>query len=272
MVKKSFRYILVVGVFVGLWSFFVEPSLLTQKNIAISKWQGPKLRIAFFSDLHAGSPYINEEYILNLIQRINDNSPDLILIGGDLLINGIVGGSPIPIEKIALLLKNLKAPLGVYLVLGNHDWWNDGFKVTAVMENYGVLSLDNKSKLIRVSNQFSFWLVGIGDEFTNHANVKMAFSQVVGNEPRILFMHDPAAIFQVKENFFFAFAGHLHGGQVYVPGIGALITPGDAPKSWAKGWVDFQYGSIFVSKGIGTSILPVRMNALPEFVILELGK
>ena len=66
------------------------------------------------------------------------------------------------------------------------------------------------------------------------------------------------------------FAGHMHGGQVYIPGIGAIITPGDAPKNWANGWVDFKLGSLFVSKGIGTSIIPVRFNAPPEFVILSL--
>ncbi len=85
-------------------------------------------------------------------------------------------------------------------------------------------------------------------------------------------MHDPPAIFQMKEKFFFALAGHLHGGQVFIPGIGAIITPGSAPKDWAGGWVDFELGSLFVSKGIRASIIPVKFNAPTEFVILELRK
>ncbi|MBC7419097.1 MAG: hypothetical protein H7328_00065 [Bdellovibrio sp.] len=57
-------------------------------------------------------------------------------------------------------------------------------------------------------------------------------------------MHDPASIFQIKEKFFLALAGHLHGGQVYIPGIGALIASGNAPKEWASGWVDHELRSL----------------------------
>ena len=70
--------------------------------------------------------------------------------------------------------------------------------------------------------------------------------------------------------FFLSLAGHTHGGQVFVPGIGAIITPGDAPSNWAKGWTEFELGSLFVSQGVGTSILPIRFNAPPEFIILNL--
>lgn len=228
------------------------------------------MRIAFFSDLHAGSPHINERYIKDLIQRINTLSPDIVLIGGDLVINGVIGGSHIPIEKVTTMLKELKAPLGIYAVLGNHDWWNDGIKIKQTLETNGIPVLDNDAKLIKVGSDFNFWLLGIGDDYTNHANAKAALSQVKSDAPRVLFMHDPSAIFQMKERFFLALAGHMHGGQVYIPGIGAIITPGSAPKDWAGGWVDFELGSLFVSKGVGTSIIPVRFNAPPEFVILEL--
>jgi uncharacterized protein len=232
---------------------------------------GPPLRIAFFSDLHAGSPHINEDYIKNLVQRINALSPDLILIGGDIVINGVIGGHPISIDRIASLLKELKAPLGIYSVLGNHDWWNEGTKIRKTLETNGIPVLDNAAKLINVGPNFNFWLVGIGDDYTDHANVEAAVSQINSSAPRILFMHDPSAIFEMKEKFFLALAGHLHGGQVFIPGIGAIITPGRAPKEWADGWVDFEFGSLFVSKGVGTSILPVRFNAAPEFVILDLN-
>lgn len=198
--------------------------------------------------------------------------PDLILIGGDLMINGVVGGNPISIEKIVSFLKDLKAPLGVFAVLGNHDWWNDGFHIEKALEDNGIKVLENKSVLMKFKNKFNFWLVGIGDEYTHHANPEAALRQITSPEPRILFLHDPAALLKVKEKFFVSLAGHLHGGQVFIPGYGAIITPGQAPKSWAGGWVEFPYGSLFVSKGIGTSILPVRFNALPEFVILDLKK
>jgi predicted MPP superfamily phosphohydrolase len=273
--KKQFKIIIsftVFGLALLIWSFGIEPSLLIQKDIKIPRWQGPNLRIAFFSDLHAGAPHINEHYIKNLILRINALAPDLILIGGDLVINGVVGGKYMPIEQVASMLKELKAPLGCYAVLGNHDWWNNGDKIKEALQKNGINVLDNNSKLIPVVPNFNFWLVGIGDEFTGHANVDFAFSQINSelDAPKILFMHDPAALFQVKSKFFLTLAGHMHGGQVFIPGIGAIITPGKAPRDWAGGWIDFELGSLFVSKGIGTSILPVRFNAPPEFVILDL--
>ena len=198
--------------------------------------------------------------------------PDLILIGGDLVINGVIGGKAMPIEILAPLLAKLSAPHGVFAVRGNHDWWNDGEKIKTVLEANEITVLENEGRLITVNSIFTFWLVGIGDAFTNHANTKAAFAQVTTAAPKILFMHDPAALFQIKEPFFLTLSGHLHGGQVYVPGIGALVTPGDAPKEWASGWINHDLGTLFVSKGIGTSILPVRINSLPEFVILSLEK
>lgn len=268
--SKVFVTLFIFCLMLVIWGFLIEPNFLIQREENVNNWPGPPLRIAFLSDLHAGAPFINEKYIENLVSKINAMSPDLVLIGGDLVINGVVGGQSIPFVKVASLLKMLKARLGVYSVLGNHDWWNDGEMIRSVLENHGIQVLDNKSKLLEVSSKFNFWLIGIGDEFTNHADADLAFSLVKNNAPKILFMHDPAAIFQVKRNFFLALAGHMHGGQVFIPGIGAIITPGNAPKSWADGWVDFKFGSLFVSKGLGTSILPVRFNAPPEFVILDL--
>ena len=253
------------------WGFFLEPGLLTQKNIIAPRWNGPPLKIAFFSDLHAGSPHITENYIRNLVKRINDNSPDLILIGGDLLINQVLGGNFTPIEKVADLLKELKAPLGTFAVLGNHDWWNEGDHIRKVLEASGIAVLENESRSIGLPNNFKFWLIGIGDDYTKHADLEKAFSKVTGAEPKIIFMHDPGILLDLKRPFDFALAGHMHGGQVYVPGFGALIIPGRAPKEWAGGWANFEFGSLYVSKGVGTSILPVRFNALPEFVILSLS-
>lgn len=258
--------VLLIGLAFAVWGFLIEPSFLIQKNLSHAKWKAASLRIAFFSDLHAGSPHIDKNYVKNLVRRVNELSPDLILLGGDLVINGVVGGKSIPIEELTPLLKELKAPLGIYAVLGNHDWWNGGERIILNLERAGIAVLDNKAKLIK-----DFWLVGIGDDYTDHANVSAALAQVTSEAPRILFMHDPSAIFQMKNNFTVALAGHMHGGQIYIPGFGAVITPGSAPKAWANSeWVTLPLGSLYVSKGIGTSIIPIRINTLPEFVILDL--
>ncbi len=235
--------------------------------MALSKYQN-----SIFSDLHAGSPNINKKYIQNLVVKINSHHPDLILIGGDLLINNVLGGEHMKIEDVVQILKNLNAPLGRFFVLGNHDWWNDADHIKTVLNQNAFQILENENKLIELSRDQKFWLVGIGDHFTDHSDPVAALKNTNKKYPKIIFMHDPASLFDIQQDFYFALAGHMHGGQVFIPGLGALITPGAAPKSWAKGWTEFKYGSLYVSQGIGTSILPVRFNALPEFIILSLQK
>ncbi len=121
-----------------IWSLVIEPGLLIQKDLTVPNWDGPRLKIAFFSDLHAGSPFITENYIEDMIARINKMEPDIVLIGGDLVITGVVGGKYIPIETIANHLKKLRARLGIYAVLGNHDWWDNGVHITQALTNAGI--------------------------------------------------------------------------------------------------------------------------------------
>lgn len=266
--KKLNSLLFVAFVMAVIWSIFIEPGLLLQNDQEFS-WKGPNLKVAFFSDLHAGAPHISKDHIKDLVGRINAQRPDIILIGGDLVMNGVPGGKVMPIEEIVVLLKDLSAPLGTFVTLGNHDWWSDGENIRMVLEKNGLRVLENESIMLKY-NEKVFWLIGIGDHFTNHTDAEKSFSKVYGDPARIIFMHDPAALFEIKNKYDLALAGHMHGGQIYIPGLGAPVTPGAAPKSWAKGWIDFPMGKLFVSRGIGTSILPIRFNAIPEYVILDL--
>jgi uncharacterized protein len=270
--KKVFIGLFIFGLLIIFWSFFIEPGFLKENIQSKNKWPHKNLKIVFFSDLHAGAPHINEKYLINLVDRINSYSPDMVLVGGDLLINGVVGEKFMAISEVVQHLKKLKAPLGKFVVLGNHDWWSDVSAIRKELIHHGFTVLENESQLIDLGQDQKMNLVGIGDRFTNHSDPVKAFSQISDQYPSIVFMHDPASLFEIKKKFFLALAGHMHGGQVYIPGIGAIITPTDAPSAWAKGWTEFELGSLYVSQGIGTSILPVRLNAPPEFLILSLEK
>lgn len=273
--KKFFCAVVFLGICaVIFWTTIIEPGQLRQTRITPARWQQSRLKIVFFSDLHAGSPFVDKSYIQNLVRRINDLNPDVILVGGDLLINGVIGGRHIGIEAVASELQLLKSKFGTFAVLGNHDWWNEGPKVRAMLESVGISVLENEARRIVRSPTEVFWLIGIGDETTGHADVNKAFqTSKNSDDPKIVFMHDPGALFLHPESFYLAFAGHMHGGQIYLPGVGALVTPGQAPRSWAQGWVtSFAGGQVFVSNGIGTSILPIRLGAPPEYVFVDLNK
>ena len=269
---KTFAIASLISIALAIWSFLIEPALLSINTQNKINWPIKPIKIVFFSDLHAGSPHINKSYIKKLVEKINKAQPDIILIGGDLVINEVLGGDFMDIDSVALLLENLTAPLGKFVVLGNHDWWNDSKKIQKVLSTKRFKVLENEALLIEIDPINKFWLVGIGDHYTNHSDPKIAFNKTNESWPKIVFMHDPGSLFEIKDKFFLALAGHMHGGQVFIPGIGAIVTPGDAPKEWAKGWTEFELGSLYVSQGIGTSILPLRFNAPPEFIILNLFK
>lgn len=266
------RFILIsilIGMGLLAYTFFIEPGLLRANEQKFQDWPAADLRVAFFADLHMGSPHIDADYVENLVGKINAYKPDIILIGGDLTINEVVGGTKIPFTEVSRLLKKLNAPLGKFAVLGNHDWWNDTEEIHNGLKEADIEVLENDSKLI-THKETNFELIGIGDHSTKHSDLEKSFSKSQSKNPKLIFMHDPASLLELKKNFNLAFAGHMHGGQVYIPGIGAPVTPGKAPKTWARGWIDLPIGKLFVSTGIGTSILPVRFNALPEFVIFDL--
>lgn len=273
--RQKVRLLLVIPCVCAIlvaWGVLCEPAMLVERYIKHHSWPGSALKIAFFSDLHAGSPHIDGAYIDNLVKRINSEAPHLILIGGDLVTNGVIGGTLMSVGEVARLVGKLKAPLGVFAVLGNHDWWRGGAAIASALGENGIKVLENQAVLIDDGHGAKFWLVGIGDDFTGHSDSSRAFAMTDTSWPKIVFMHDPGALFQIKSRFAVAFAGHLHGGQIFVPGIGALVTPGRAPRAWAKReWIDLDVGSLLVSSGLGTSILPIRLNALPEYVIADLN-
>lgn len=256
----------------ALWGFWFEPSRLTIRRESFAAWNQEPLKVILFADLHAGAPYITLDYIESLVWRINDEKPDLILIAGDYAINHVLGGRPIEIEKVALALSHLRAKLGVFTVLGNHDWWNDGEKIRGVLEQNGIRCLDNQTRVISYGEHSKLNLIGLGDDYTGHIDSKTAFQRIDPSAPKLVLTHDPSAFLDLREKFDLGLAGHMHGGQVSLPFIGAIITPTRAPNAWAKGWVkDHAEGPLFITRGIGTSILPVRFNAPPEFAVLSLG-
>lgn len=256
---------------VAIWGVYFEPQQLVSRQVKRNSWPGSDLKIVFFSDLHAGAPYIDRPYIEGLVAAINAESPDLVLIGGDIVTTQAIGGTTMIPSDVALLLGKLSAPLGIFAVLGNHDWWYGGAEVASALQAQGIEILDNKAKLIERSDQSKFWLIGIGDDFTDHSVPQEAFRAANRAWPRIVFMHDPGSILQIREPFYAAFAGHMHGGQIYLPGAGPIVTFSRAPRHWAGGhWVESLYGSLMVSHGIGTSILPIRINAPPEYVVAQL--
>jgi hypothetical protein len=258
----------------GAWAFYLEPSSLAvnELDLTLQKWPEEQgvLTVALLSDLHVGSPYYGLEQLEVVVERVNAQRPHLVLLAGDYMIGGIPGGELVPPEDVASVLRKLKAPLGVYAVLGNHDWWFDGPSVRDAFEVEGIRVLDNESAHVN-DGTFDFWLVGLGDFWESRPDVAEVLEDVPENAPIIAFTHNPDVFPEIPRRVSLTLAGHTHGGQVRFPLLGAPVVPSSYGERYASGHVVEDGRHLFVTSGLGTSILPVRFLVPPEIALLRIG-
>ena len=264
--------LLVVSGLIG-WAFFIEPNrlVLRQEAITIDGWPRALsgLKIAVVSDIHAGSAFIDDDKVRLIVARTNQLQPDLIVILGDYIAGNGRTSHRVEPEVFAPMLKELHAPLGVYSVLGNHDWWYDGYKVRRELEANGIKVLENEVARIDVRGT-PLWLVGLADLWTRPQRIDQTIAQVPEGEPLIALTHNPDIFPQVPQRVPLLLAGHTHGGQVRFPFIGSVVESSRFGERYEMGHVFENGHHLFVTTGIGTSIVPVRFGVPPEIVLLEL--
>ena len=278
---KRLRFIvaavLIIFIFLGIWTVFIEPNRLVvkQTSIQISDWPDgvSGLRIAVLSDIHAGSPFIDQNKLQTLVAVTNQQHPDLIVLLGDFVVRETWHSKLMEPEPIAEALKGLQAPLGVYAVLGNHDWWFDGQRVWRALQNVGIHVLEEEGTEIRF-RQDSFWLVGLEDAWTRGGkSIPETLGNVPADKPVIVLTHNPDLFPQTPpRKSLLMLAGHTHGGQVNFPFLGRLVVPSEYGQRYAAGYVQEKGNHLFVTTGIGTSVLPVRFRVPPEIVVLTVTR
>ncbi len=258
------------------WGFWLEPQRLVvvQNELALPGWPAKLsgFRVALLSDLHVGSPFWDLDALSRLVERTNAEKPDLILLAGDYQINDVPGGNWVDSEAIAKGLGALEAPLGVFAVLGNHDWWNDGERTRRAFVANGITVLEESAQRLERDGQ-SFYLVGLADQLTRPSSPRAALAHVPRGAATLLLVHEP----DVFESFprlnispTLTLAGHTHGGQVWLPLLGRRVVPSDFGERYAYGHVVEAGRHLFVTSGVGTSVLPVRFLVPPEIAILTL--
>jgi predicted MPP superfamily phosphohydrolase len=230
----------------------------------------PPLRIAVLTDLHVGSFRNGLDRLDEVVARTNAANPDLVVILGDLVIHDVLLGHFVPPETTAAHLAGLRAPHGVVAVLGNHDWWLDGPRVRGDLERAGIRVLENDAIPIGEGPQ-RFWVAGLGDLWTRPVSIPGALARVPDDEPVLLLTHNPDVFPDVPARVTLTLAGHTHGGQVALPILGRPVVPSRYGQRYADGLVVEDGRTLFVSSGIGTSILPVRFGVPPEIAIVTLS-
>ena len=262
-----------VAATLALWAFVFEPASLRNENHRISLRDWPEqcqgLRVAVIADLHVSSPFNGLAKLQQVVTLTNHAQPDLVLLAGDYVTKGVLGGHFVGPETVAAELAKLSAPAGVFAVLGNHDWWFDGERVRFSLEAMGIPVLEDTATEVR-HRGCVFWLVGVSDFWEGAHDVDVALGGVPPGATTVVLTHNPDVFPQIPDRVSLTIAGHTHGGQVYIPGIGRPIVPSQYGQRFAIGDIEENGRHLFVSPGVGTSILPVRFLVPPEVSILEL--
>ncbi len=273
--KRQAAVLAIASIFLvlGLWAFWIEPSrvIIHHITLQIPRWhpEHREMRIAILTDLHVGAPHMGVDKLKRVVEYTNRENPDLVVILGDLVIDEVVGGQFVEPEPIAEQLKGLRAPQGVVAVLGNHDWSYNGVRVTEALKQAGIVVLENGARRIELNDQ-SFWIVGIADLWTRQPDINGSLRQVDETNPVILITHNPDIFPDVPPRVSLTLAGHTHGGQVNIPIVGRPVVPSRFGQRYAMGHIIEHGRHMFVSGGIGTSIIPVRFRVPPEIIIMKL--
>jgi len=265
--------LVVLSALLTLWAVVLEPDRLVVERVTVALPGWPSaldgLTVAAVSDIHAGAPHVDLAKVRRVVDTVNAARPDVIVLLGDYVIQGVPGGTFIPPEATAAELARLHARLGLAAVLGNHDWWLDARRVRAALESRGLPVLENQAAPYG-SGAGRFWIAGVTDAWTKEYDIGGTLAQVPVDAPVLLITHNPDLFPYVPARVALTLAGHTHGGQVRLPLLGRPIVPSEYGQRFAAGLVRENGHALFVTTGIGTSIIPVRFRVPPAISLLTL--
>lgn len=262
----------------GVWAFLIEPTSLTVRHVTIESatWQGPPLRIGLISDTHVASPHTDVARVRAVVARMNEEHPDIVMLLGDYAGGHEPAGVRDRAEQSDVLdgvraFGALRSPLGAYGVLGNHDSWFDELALAAAMREVGIEVLENRAVPVPRGGG-PFWVGGVADLHSKRiaSSVPATLAEVPADADVLLLTHWPDPFETVSDRVDLTVAGHTHCGQVNLPLIGRPILPSPGSERWPCGLYDEGGRKLFVTGGVGVSILPVRFRAPPEIVIVTL--
>lgn len=261
-----FAFILLIGWLVLVYGSFVEPRLLTTREYPVKLGDGgQKLRIALVSDFHLGN-YKTGDWLAKVVDEVNAAKPDLVVLAGDFTANAA------GLECLAPL-RDLRASLGVYAVLGNYDYRVGGVDVRKKIEGYGVEVLTNESVPLPAVGGREVRLIGLDDYWFGDWDWDKAISDVPADAVKILAAHNPDFVAEAeRRGVNLVLSGHTHGGQLRLPLIGPLsILPVAIGQEYDRGRFDFGPTALIITPGVGESGPRARLGVRPEVSIVEVS-
>ena len=242
-----------------------EANSLEIEEVRIELKRLPKsldgFKIVHLSDIHH-SPFTDLQHIRNAVEIANDLEPDMFVLTGD-----YVSHESEYIAPMAEVLGSLESEFGTYACLGNHDHWTDADLVTHMLRGEGVNVLVNEGFRFTAKDA-SFWLCGVDDHMAGKTDVPAALKGSFPDEMKLLLAHNPVIIRQAaRQRVDLMLSGHTHGGQVKIRENEKKLL---ARRRLSSGLHQRRHTQIYITRGIGTVILPVRYQCPPEISLIEL--
>jgi predicted MPP superfamily phosphohydrolase len=269
--RRFLRYLMGAGVMgaAACYPVFVERQIVLENHYRVRIPNLPPafrgFRIVHLTDLHHGF-LVSLSSIERIVRRVNRIPRDMVVCTGDYVHekNGTT-----QIDRVWPVLAKLSAPEGVWAVLGNHDHWADTPRSLYWLARSGQ-NLRGKAVAVEREGQ-RLWFAGGGDLWEDHIAIDGLLAPIPESDCRIVLVHNPdSADTAFDGHIDLILAGHTHGGQVRIPFWGAPVLP-VRNKAYGSGVVRTVKGhTMFISRGIGWAIYPVRFNCFPEIAVLEL--
>lgn len=243
-----------------------EPYRLTVEHQPIYLSRLPRefdgFRIVQLSDVHH-SPFTSRQQIERAVETANSLQPDMIALTGDYVSKERAYAAP-----CAEILGRLRARFGVYAVLGNHDHWTDAALITDLFRAEGMTVLVNQGMRFE-NNGEAFWLAGVDDTMVGLEDLSLALAGSRDDEMKLLLAHNPVVLRRAaRAGVDLVLSGHTHGGQVSLRS--ERSSSGRQNRRLLKGLAHQGNTQIYVTRGLGTVVLPVRFGCPPEVSLLEL--
>ncbi|MCZ3365156.1 MULTISPECIES: metallophosphoesterase [Methanobacterium] len=268
MIKKIGLAIIIIMTSFMVYSL-IEPYWIQTEEVTIESNQIPAQfdgkKIVFISDVHMGSwPFFDQERTQDLVNQVNGLHPDIILLGGD-----YVSDDPPYVNSSFTELSKLKAPLGVYCVLGNNDPRNESLEA---IKNTNITYIGNTGLWMEYHGA-KIRIGGVGDIQTDIQDQDSAVGDANENDFMILLSHNPDFFpLADKSKVDLMLSGHTHGGQITFFGIWAPDTHSQYGNKYRTGVIKENNSTLVVSNGIGTIMLPMRFFARPQIVVIDLKR
>lgn len=252
-----------------LYSSLIEPNWIDINYLQLTlphlAAEFNEYRIVQISDIHTDK-WMNKERLSRIFRLVNSQQPDLVAITGDF----VTGDQQRFMPNLSATIGQLTSKDQIVAVLGNHDYWADPEAVKQVLEQTGIVNLDNTVYTLKRGSA-TLYVAGVDDILMGKDRLDLVLEQLPNNGAAILLAHEPdfADVSAATERFDLQLSGHSHAGQIRLPFLKPSILPHLSEKYYAG---LYQVGKmmLYTNRGVGMSILPMRFNARPEITVFTL--